>query len=76
MAQTDFVSKAGLNVPHTDSLRGTLTVSFLTERTGELANKFILDLGAGHGAISIPLAKTGARVFCVDIQDMVLRSLR
>src|SRR5438552_449320 len=76
MTQSEHVPPTRSDLPPTDAFRGHLMVSFLTERIGELSHKYILDLGAGQGTVSIPLADTGARVFCVDIRDIALRRLR
>lgn len=55
--------------------RGERLVAFL-ERHVALRGRRVLDLGAGYGALAVPLAEHGALVTAVDILDHRLRVTR
>ena len=48
----------------------------LVERAGVRPGDLVVDLGAGHGAITAPLVEAGARVLAVELDRRAARVLR
>ena len=48
----------------------------LVERAGIRAGDLVVDLGAGHGAITAPLVEAGARVLAVELDRRAVRVLQ
>ncbi|MBJ7429406.1 MAG: methyltransferase domain-containing protein, partial [Bacteroidia bacterium] len=56
----------------TTEFKSFLTDNFITPTT----NKIAIDLGAGHGIQSIPLAEIGFQVFAIDFNQNLLNELK
>jgi 23S rRNA (adenine-N6)-dimethyltransferase len=57
-------------------LRDHALISQLVRASGACPERLVLDLGAGHGAITTVLAASGARVIAVERDPQAVRGLR
>ena len=57
-------------------LRDHALISQLVRASGACPGRLVLDLGAGHGAITTVLAASGARVIAVERDPQAVRGLR
>ncbi len=52
------------------------TAEMITERSGIVPEDIVLEIGAGFGALTIPLARTAKKVYAVDTDSQVLELLK
>ena len=52
------------------------TAEMITKRSGIVPEDIVLEIGAGFGALTIPLARTAKKVYAVDTDSQVLELLK
>ncbi|MEA3416563.1 MAG: 16S rRNA (adenine(1518)-N(6)/adenine(1519)-N(6))-dimethyltransferase RsmA [Thermodesulfobacteriota bacterium] len=52
------------------------TAEMITKRSGIVPQDIVLEIGAGFGALTIPLARTAKKVYAVDTDSQVLELLK